>query len=92
MEQRFAGVVKFRKATAMYIYTRDSGVATIIQDFKYKGFPSLARFMGRTMAEQLLTTGFFNDIDLIIPVVNSCSAMVRPMNRAREGNPLYLKS
>ena len=68
MEQRFAGVVKFQKATAMYIYTRDSGVATIIQDFKYKGFPSLARFMGRTMAEQLLTTGFFNDIDLIIPI------------------------
>lgn len=68
MEQRFAGIIPYEKATSLFAYTRDSAISAIIQDFKYRGYQSLAKQMGRIMAEELYISGFFNDIDYVIPI------------------------
>lgn len=68
MEQRFAGIIPYERATSIFIYTRDSGIASIIHDFKYRNYPSLAQYMGKIMAEELYISGFFNDIDYIAPI------------------------
>ncbi len=68
MEMRFAGHFPFNRAAAHLFYTRSSAVASLIHDFKYRNFPSLARHLGKIMGEELMRTGFFTDIDYILPL------------------------
>ena len=68
MEQRFAGQIPLHHACAPFFYTRDSSLATLIHDFKYRGFSNLAIALGRLGASRLKDTGFFNDIDVLLPV------------------------
>lgn len=68
MERRFMGQFPFRAATGHFFYSRGSGIASLVHDMKYHHFRRLAVFMGRTVAEELLTTGFLSDIDVIMPV------------------------
>ncbi len=68
MELRLAGFIPFHRASALLFYSPDTAVTTIIHDFKYRKFPSLAYFMGKKMGEELLPPGFFTDIDMIVPI------------------------
>ena len=84
VEQRFAGIIRFERATSLLIYTRNSDAAKIIHDFKYREFPSLATLMGMIMAKELYTSGFFNDIDCIIPVpLHFVKRLKRGYNQSR---------
>lgn len=68
MEIRFAGQIPLDHALAPFFYTRDSALAGLVHDFKYRNFPSLARYMGSVAARDLTDTGFFDDIDIILPI------------------------
>lgn len=68
MELRFAGHFPFERATGHFYYARGSSLSRIMQDLKYNQFPSLASRMGEIVGEELFTTGFFSDIDVIVPV------------------------
>lgn len=68
MVQRFAGQFPFRHASGHFFYSRSSDLARLVHNFKYHSYPSLARRLGRLMAEELYITPFLNDIDVIIPV------------------------
>ena len=68
MEQRFAGQLPLEHACAPYFYTRDSSLASLVHDFKYRGFSKLAVTLGRMGATALLSTGFFDDTDLLLPI------------------------
>lgn len=68
MTDRLGIDTPIERATALFYYSPDSRVAEIVQDFKYRDFPSLALEMGRRIAAELLPTGFFHDIDILIPV------------------------
>lgn len=68
METRFAGQLPFIHACAPYFYTRDSALAQLVHDFKYRGFSRLAAELGRMGAETLKDSGFFDDIDILLPV------------------------
>lgn len=68
MERRFAGQLPLGHACAPYFYTRDSSLASLIHDFKYRGFPALATTMGRKGAEALTQSGLFDGVDLLLPV------------------------
>ncbi len=68
MEQRFAGLFPFARATGHFFYTRSSPLATLVHDFKYHGFPGLARHLGRVIARELYTTSFFADAEVILPI------------------------
>lgn len=68
MEMRFAGLFPFERATGYFHYSRHSDIAVLIQDFKYRKFRDLGRWLGATVATELYTTGFLSDIDCIVPV------------------------
>ncbi|MDE6682523.1 MAG: ComF family protein, partial [Muribaculaceae bacterium] len=66
MEMRFAGLFPFERATGHFFYSSGSEVSQLIQYLKYRHFRNLARFMGETVGRELLSTGFFSDIDAIV--------------------------
>lgn len=68
MEERFAGHFPFERATGHFFYTRDSSLSVLIQDMKYRNFPSIGSLLGRVSGEELYSTGFFSDIDYITMV------------------------
>ena len=68
MEERFAGHFPFVAATGHFFYSRESSMAQLIQDMKYRNFPSIGNKLGEIMGRELFSTGFFNDIDCIVPL------------------------
>lgn len=68
MEERFAGHFPFVAATGHFFYSRDSSLAQLIQDMKYRSFPSIGNVLGEIAGRELFTSGFLSDIDCIIPV------------------------
>ena len=68
MEMRFAGIVPFERATGHFFYSSGSEISQLMQDLKYRRFRNFARFMGETVGKELGMTGFFSDIDIIIPI------------------------
>lgn len=68
MEQRFAGLIRFERATGFLLYSRNSPLAELVHDFKYRKFRGLARTLGALAAKELLLTGFLSDIDGVLPV------------------------
>ena len=55
-------------ATGHFFYTRDSSLAQLIQDMKYRNFPSIGDKLGAIAGKELYSTGFLSDIDLIVPL------------------------
>lgn len=68
METRFAGLIPMERACAPYFYTRDSALATLVHDFKYRGFSRLAAVMGELGAKALLPSGLFDGVEMLLPV------------------------
>lgn len=68
MTMRFAGRFPFDRATGHFYYAEESGIAHLIQDFKYRGAASVARYLGRLMATELEVSGFLDNIDLLMPI------------------------
>ncbi|MCM1153611.1 MAG: ComF family protein [Muribaculum sp.] len=68
MSERFAGIIPFVRASGHFHYSRQSVVATLIQDFKYRRYPSLAQRLGEVMGEELMASGYFSDVDVLMPI------------------------
>jgi ComF family protein len=68
MVERFAGQFPFTHATGHFFYSRDSDFASLIHDMKYRHFPAIGNLLGRVAGAELFPTGFFADVDLIVPV------------------------
>lgn len=79
MEQRFAGLFPFERATGHFFYSRGSALSQLIQDMKYRQFPGLARRLGRVVGEELYATAFFDGMEMIVPVP------IHFMKKARRG-------
>lgn len=68
MEQRFAGQLPLDHACSPFFYTRDSSLARLVHDFKYRGFSDLAVTLGVLGARLLEGTDFFRGTDMLIPI------------------------
>lgn len=68
MEERFAGHFPFNLATGHFFYSRDSSLSQLIQDMKYRNFPSIGNKLGEIAGKELYISGFLNDIDFIVPL------------------------
>lgn len=68
MEQRFMGIVPYERCTGLLLYTPNSELASVLHDMKYRKFRDLGRYMGEVMGRELLNTGFFNGVDMLMPV------------------------
>lgn len=68
IERLFWGVVPVERASSMLLYRPGNGIEPIIHSIKYHGRSDLAVTAGRLMAQELMDTGFFDDIDFLQPV------------------------
>ncbi len=66
--ERFWGKLPFEKATAAFHYQKESQVQLLMESFKYKSNRQLAFYLGKYAGMQLARQGFFEQIDLILPV------------------------
>lgn len=100
MERRFMGIVPYDSASGYFFYKRNSEIASLVHDMKYRHFPGLARYLGELMGKELYTTGFISDIDAIIPVpifwtkrarrgYNQCEEMAKGLSEST-GIPVML--
>ncbi|MCD8318008.1 MAG: ComF family protein [Paraprevotella sp.] len=64
----FWGVIPIQKGSAFFHYTKTSAYKTLLSKLKYHNRPDIGFFMGRMMAMELKKRGFFEGIDLIVPI------------------------
>lgn len=57
-----------RRASSFLYYQHASPFCYIYFHFKYYAHPEVAVEMGRMMARELVATGFFDDVDVLLPV------------------------
>jgi Predicted amidophosphoribosyltransferases len=65
---RFYGKIPFVKATAGYLYQKESNMQTVLELIKYKGEKELGERLAGFTGSILTDKGFFDDIDLLVPV------------------------
>lgn len=68
MEQLFAGKTPVERAAGYFYYDRESRYAAILHSIKYHNNPQLGRWLAARFAADLAASGFFEGIDLIVPV------------------------
>lgn len=85
MEEKLVGGPRFNRATGCFFYVADNSVARLIQDFKYREFPELAVHMGRLAANHLRDSGFFEGVDVLLPIpLHFLKRMRRGYNQAEQ--------
>ncbi|GHT39599.1 amidophosphoribosyltransferase [Bacteroidia bacterium] len=65
---RFSGRVPIQKAVAYLYYNKDGLGQKTVAEIKYRGNIQLGQWIGAHLTEDLLQSGFFDDVDFIIPV------------------------
>ncbi len=68
MARIFWGRMPIERCAALYFHRPGSQSANIIYDLKYNQHPQTGQHMGRMMAEEFAERGFFDDIDVIVPI------------------------
>jgi len=68
MAQLFWKLLPAQRAAALIYYEPRSEVAQIVYRLKYENRPDIGEDMGRLMANDMQLAGFFDDIDLLLPV------------------------
>ena len=68
MARLFWGQLPVERCAALFFYQGGSGPSQILYELKYKNHPEIGEYFGRMMAEEWNDTGFFEGIDLIVPV------------------------
>jgi ComF family protein len=67
MEELFGEQIPIQRATAFFYYRKGSNYCHIIHELKYNNGKEIGKTMGRDIASEIPGSGFFNDIDVIIP-------------------------
>ena len=68
VEQRFGGRFPLERATSYFRYCKDGDYRRILFRMKYEGRQDDAEAMGRLMAADLVRSGFFEGVDVLLPV------------------------
>lgn len=83
MARRFWGRIPIERAAALFYYEAGSEVSRVIHQLKYNNRPEIGVSMGHMAAEEFALSGFFDGIDLIIPI---------PLTRKRKRQRGYNQS
>ena len=62
------GQFTVERVSALFFYTPKSPASHVILKMKYKNQPEVGVFLGRMTARELAQKGFFDGIDMIVPV------------------------
>ena len=79
MEQLFAGKTPIERATGLFFYSKQSPYAAILHDIKYRNTPQMGTYLAELAANELVGSGFFDGIDLLVPVP------LHPLKKAQRG-------
>lgn len=67
-EKYFWGQIPIERATSFLYYSKGSDFKEIFYYLKYRNNKEIGEFMGRITALEIQNSGFFSDIDIIIPI------------------------
>ncbi len=85
LSMRFVAAAKVERVAAMFPYLRDNDYARLIQHSKYNNRPDIDFMLAEEFAAELKPSGFFNGIDVIIPVpMHWRKKFIRGYNQAEE--------
>ncbi len=85
IHKRLAGHTPISKAAAYFYYYRENPYAELIHRAKYNNRPALAKTLARMFAEEIMPSGFFDGIDLILPVpLHYLKELKRGYNQSHE--------
>ncbi|MAY83932.1 MAG: amidophosphoribosyltransferase [Flavobacteriales bacterium] len=73
--QHFWGRLQVERATSFLHFREQSICQQLIHKLKYEGRPDIGVALGRLLASELKVNGFFEEIDLILPI---------PMHKAKQ--------
>lgn len=79
----FWGQMRIERAAALFFFVPHSDSARLIYSMKYRGGVGVCRDMGRILAGEYSVTGFFDGIDVVVPV---------PLTRGRRRDRGYNQS
>lgn len=68
MAQRFWVLIPIENAAALFFYRSHSPESKIVLEIKYDGKWNVAQDVGRMMANEFRDYGFFDGIDMIVPI------------------------
>lgn len=77
IHQRLASHIPLERAAGYFHYYRANRYTRLIHAAKYQGRPRIARILARNFAREILPDGFFQGIDMIIPVPLHRSRLLR---------------
>ena len=83
MARLFWGIIPVERVAALFYYAAGSETANILYELKYHNHPEIGVAMGRMMGREFSETGFFDGIDLLVPV---------PLARSRQRHRGYNQS
>lgn len=85
LSRRLAGASKVRGVAAMFAYIRDTPYARVIQKSKYNCRPDIDHDLAMEFAAEIHGSGFFEGVDLILPVpMHTWKKLRRGFNQAEE--------
>lgn len=85
IHKRLAGHVPLERCASWFYYFRDNPFARMIQRAKYNSRPALARRLGAMYAREIAPDGFFDGIDMIVPVpLHRFKHLIRGYNQSEE--------
>jgi len=83
MALRFAAMPEVKRAASLFYFMPHSELARLIYALKYYGQPDVGITLGRLAAKKMGKSGFFDGIDLLVPV---------PLTRSRQRKRGYNQS
>ena len=83
MARLFWGQFPVERVAALFYYHPQSSISQLIYDMKYHSMPQLAESMGNIVAQRFAAAGFFDGIDVLVPM---------PITRRRQWQRGYNQS
>lgn len=68
LERAFWGRADVKRAAAFFFYYKDNAACRILHELKYNRCPQIGVYMGKVMTVAMVPSGFFQGIDLLVPV------------------------
>lgn len=68
MARMFWGLIPIKHCAALFFYKAGSEASQMVYNLKYNDSPETAEFLGAMLAEEYLSSGIFENIDVIVPV------------------------
>ena len=73
--ERLSGKIALEKASSYFYYSKGGVAQKLVAEIKYRGNQNLGEWMGGFLAKDMISSGFFDDIDYLLPV---------PLHRSKE--------